>query len=257
MKRRLWGLILFVLGVLVLLQVTGVYNFGLSFWPVVLMLLGVVILWESISHGLISWILLGLGMWVGGIGLFGILSNAGVTALTGSDIARYGWPLLLVAVGLAILIGDRAWFAGWCSPGSWSEDEKWQSCSRMRHIGDLYHGRTPWVLDKNHDFYHGIGDVVIDLTTADIRPGLHRIFLKAGIGEVKIRVPDGVNLEIDTSVGIGELDLFGEKRSGFTGLSLSRRIEVEGAEATVQIEAKIGIGDMTVLYMPAVPGGSQ
>ncbi len=31
MKRRLWGLLLLVLGLLVLLQVTGVYNFGLSF----------------------------------------------------------------------------------------------------------------------------------------------------------------------------------------------------------------------------------
>jgi len=40
MKRKIWGFLLLVLGVLVLLQVTGVYNLGLSFWPVVLLLLG-------------------------------------------------------------------------------------------------------------------------------------------------------------------------------------------------------------------------
>jgi lia operon protein LiaF len=254
MKRRLWGLILLALGILILLQLTGVYNLGLSFWPVILLLIGIAILWESIGHGFNSWFLLGLGLWIGGIGFFGILSGAGVSSLSGSDIARYGWPLLLVAIGLSILIGDRNWFGGWRGCGSWSEGEKRGDCSRMRHIGDLYHGRAPWVLDKNLDFYHGIGDVVIDLTTAEIRPGSHRIFIKAGIGEVTVRVPGGVNLEIDTSVGIGELDLFGEQRSGFTGLSLSRTIEVDDAEASLKIEAKLGIGDMTVLYLPAIPG---
>ncbi len=257
MKRRLWGLLLLVLGLLVLLQVTGVYDFGLSFWPVVLLLLGIAILWESIGFGLISWFTLALGMWVGGIGLFGILSNAGITVLTGSDIARYGWPLLLVAIGLSILFGDRAGFLSWCGMGPGSDDKSRQSCSQMRHIGDLYHGRAPWVLDKNHDFYHGIGDVVIDLTTANIKAGTHKIFVKVGIGEATIRVPDGVNLEIETSVGIGELDLFGETRSGFSGLALNRVVEAEGSEATLHIEARLGIGDLNVQYMPAIPGGSQ
>lgn len=257
MKSRLWGFILLALGILVLLQVTGVYNLGLSFWPVVLVLLAVAVLWESISHGFNSWFLLGLGLWIGGIGLFGILSAAGVSSLTGSDIARYGWPLLLVAIGLSILIGDRGWIGGWHGCGSFADDKNKGTCSRMCHIGDLYHGRAPWVLDKDHDFYHGIGDVVIDLTTAEIMPGSHKIFVKTGAGDVTVRVPGGVNLDVDASVGIGELDLFGETRSGFGGLSLNRVIEVEGAEATLQIEAKLGLGDLTIVYMPAIPGASR
>jgi len=257
MKRRLWGFILLALGILVLLQVTGLYNLGLSFWPVVLVLLAVAILWESISHGFNCWFLLGLGLWIGGIGLFSILSNAGVSSLGGGDIARYGWPLLLVAIGLSILIGDRTWFGSWSGCGSRVDDKKRAGCSRMRHIGDLYHGRSPWVLDKDLEFYHGIGDVVIDLTTAEIMPGSHKIFLKVGAGEVTIRVPGGVNLDVDATVGIGELDLFGETRSGFSGLSLSRVIEVEGSESVVRIEAKLGLGDMTVIYLPAIQGVSK
>lgn len=252
MKQRIWGLILLVLGILVLLQVTGVYNFGLAFWPVVLLLLGITILWESISIGITSWFLLGLGLWVGGIGLFGILSNAGVTELSGSDLARYGWPLVLVAIGLSILIGDRPSVKGHFFCGRDSSERT--SYAKMRHIGDLYHGRAPWVLDQDHDFYHGIGDVVIDFTTAEIKPGIHKIFLKAGIGEVTIRIPEGVNIDAEASVGIGELNLFGETRSGFTGLSLNRKVQVEEAKATLQIEAKLGIGDLTVQYLPAIPG---
>lgn len=252
MKQRIWGFTLLVLGVLVLLQVTEIYNFGLAFWPVILLFLGIAILWESIGFGVTSWFLIGLGLWVGSIGLFGILSNAGVTELTGGDLARYGWPLVLVAIGLSILIGDRPRIKGRFFCGKDEKDRV--SHAKMRHIGDLYHGRVPWVLDHDHDFYHGIGDVVIDFTTAEIKPGIHKIYLKTGIGEVTIRIPDRVNIDVEASVGIGELDLFGETRSGFTGLSLDRKVQVEGAEATLQIEARLGIGDLTVQYLPAIPG---
>ncbi len=254
MKKQLWGLIFLVLGVLVLLQVLGVYEFGLTFWPTALLLLGLVILTESISFGLISWLTLGLGLWVGGIGLFGILSNAGATGISGSDIARFGWPLILVAVGLSILLGDRNLFFRKLFFRHGFDEAERDAYSQVRHLGDLYHGRAPWTLDQDLEFFHGIGDVVIDFTTAEIKPGNHRVYLKAGVGDVTIRVPDGVNVDIDASVGVGELDVFGEQKSGIGGLSLKRALNVEESDATVRIEARMGIGDMKVLYMPAVPG---
>ncbi len=261
MKQKIWGLILLALGILVLLQVTEVLYLGLSFWPVVLLLLGIVILWESISHGFTSWFLMGLGLWVGAIGLFNILSKAELTTLTGSEIVRYGWPLILVAIGLSILFGDRKsfikkkfrkWGEGW---EEGCEFDNWESYSQVRQIGDLYHGRTSWVLDQNHEFYHGIGDVMIDLTTADIRPGTHRIFIKVGIGELNVRIPDGVNIEVEGSVGLGELNIFGDKRSGFGGLNFKKKIEAPESEAVVLIKARMGIGELNVTYNPAVSGG--
>ncbi len=256
MKRQIWGIILLVLGVLILLQVTGVFNFGIAFWPVILLLLGVVIIWESISFGWNSWFLLGLGLWVGGIGLFSMLKNAGLSTIGGGDIARYGWPLILVAIGLSILLGDRVKGGGRFWSENCQEGEGWKRCAKMRHIGDLYHGRAPWVLEEDQEFFHGIGDVVIDLTTAEIKPGTHKIFIKTGIGEVTVRVPGGVNLDIKASVGLGELHLFEEERSGISGLELQRSIAVEGAEASLQIEAKLGLGEMEIIYMPALPGKS-
>ena len=257
MKKQLWGVIFLVLGVLVLLQVLGVYDLGLAFWPTVLLLLGVVILTESISFGLISWITLGLGLWVGGIGLFGILFNAGVTEISGSDIARFGWPLILVAIGLSILFGDRNLFFRKLFLRGDHDEAAGGGYSQVRHIGDLYHGRAPWTLDQDLEFFHGIGDVVLDFTTAEIKPGTHRVYLKAGVGDVTIRIPDRVNVDIDASVGLGELDVFGEQKSGIGGLSLKRNINVSDTDSTIQIEARMGIGDMKVLYMPAVPGVSS
>ncbi len=257
MKKQLWGVIFLALGVLVLLQVLGVYDFGLAFWPTALLLLGLVILTESISFGLVSWITLGLGLWVGAIGLFGILSNAGVTEIGGSDVARFGWPLVLVAIGLSILLGDRNLFFRKLFLRRGQDGSAGGGYVQVRHIGDLYHGRAPWILDQDLEFFHGIGDVVLDFTTAEIKPGTHRVYLKAGVGDVTIRVPDGVNVEIDASVGLGELDVFGEQKSGIGGLSLKRNISVSDSDAIIQIEARMGIGDMKILYLPAVPGGSS
>jgi len=96
MKRQIWGVILLLLGILVLLQVIEIFNFGLAFWPVVLLLLGAVIIWESLSFGWTSWVLLGLGLWVGTIGLFSILKNAEILAIGGGEIARYGWPAIFM-----------------------------------------------------------------------------------------------------------------------------------------------------------------
>ncbi|MDY6826880.1 MAG: hypothetical protein SVV67_06860 [Bacillota bacterium] len=155
MRRQFWGAIFLAFGILILLQVTGVYYLGLSFWPVVLLLAGIVVVWESISFSFKHWVLLGLGLWMGGIGLFNLLSAAGVAVLTGNDIARYGWPVLLVAMGLSILLGDRGRLFS-CSGSDYHEaDGHWWLCSRMHHVGDLYHGRMPWVLDKDLEFYHG------------------------------------------------------------------------------------------------------
>jgi lia operon protein LiaF len=254
MKKRLWGLILIVLGILVFLQALEVYDFGLSFWHTLLLLLGIAILSESISFGLISWVTLGLGLWIGAIGLFGILSNAGVIDISGSDIARFGWPLILVAVGLSIILGDRNVFFRKLFYRHRFDEADWSGHSQMRHIGDLYHGRTHWTMDRDLEFFNGIGDVEIDFTTADIKPGTHHVYLKAGLGDVTIRVPDGVNVEVDASVGLGELEVFGEQKSGIGGLTLKRVITVEGADATIRVEAKMGIGDMKIIYTPAVSG---
>ncbi len=254
MTQKMWGFILLTLGILVLLQVTGVYNLGLAFWPVVLVLLGIAIIWHSFGKGVFSWVGLGLGLWVGGIGLFNILYNAGATALSGSDVARYGWPLILIALGLSIIFGNRFSEKGCCFIGSTSCNHKKGSSSRLHHIGDLYQGQRAWVLDQDMDLYHGIGEVVLDLTTAEIKPGTHKIFIKAGIGEVSIKVPDGVNVELEVSMGIGEINLFGEERSGFGGLSMKKVVEVPGAEATVNIEARLGIGEVNAIYTPDLPG---
>lgn len=250
MERRFWGLVLFLIGVAAMLQGIGIYNFGLAFWPVVLLLLGMVLVRLSYIHWSVSWLLLGTGLWVGGIGLFEILFNAGVTTLRGADVTRNAWPILLIALGASIMFGSRTWFKWRCQISS----ENSHSCTQHLKMGDLYHGRESWILDGDLDLQHGVGDAVLDLTTAEISEGAHNITIRMSIGELLIRLPDHVSAELDTAVSIGTLQLLDEHRSGMGGLSLQRKITVENAAAVLCINARLGIGELTVVRAPTSPG---
>lgn len=245
MKFRIWGLILLLVGVMALLQGLKVYDFGLAFWPVLLVLLGLALVWSSFKHWLLSWFRLGLGLWIGAIGLFEILSNAGVTTIAAAEIMRFGWPLLLIALGLSIMFGNRTSFFRKVGRGS---------RLRRHSYGDLYHGREPWVLDGDLNLEHGIGDVVVDLATADIMEGAHKISVNVSVGELLIRIPDNVSVEIDAAVTVGELDVLGESRSGVGGLKILKRVEAGDAKAHLLIEARLGIGELEVTQVPALSG---
>lgn len=257
MERRLSGLVLLIVGVLALLQVTGIYNFGLSFWPVLLVLAGGIMVWRSLWRG-IAWFMLVLGLWVAGMGLAEILFNATVVRIRAVDVLNCGWPLLLVALGLTVIFGPRRFAAGHCFP---FHVRDWRG--RPTHgegrcrVGDLYHGRMPWVLEGNIDIKHSVGDVVLDLSTAEISPGGHRVSIRVGAGELLVRVPHHVNVKAGGSLGIGELTVLGEKQSGFLGLSLQGESVVEGAVADLEIDAKVGVGELTIETAAAFSAAGQ
>jgi lia operon protein LiaF len=249
LKRQFWGVVITIVGVLALLQVLNLFNFGLSFGPVALTLAGLAILWSSFRK--VSWFGLALGLWVGGIGLFEILNNAGLSPVDGGMIARAGWPILLVAIGVSVLFGKSS--LRWVyRSGDWNRD--WGKGWEKRHshvIGEVHMGQSgTWPLDGDLNLDHGVGDVRLDLTTADISAGTHRIRVHAGIGDAVIRVPDNVNVNVSARVGIGDLTVLGDRRSGM-GCAITRTLVVPESPVTLEIDAHLGLGDLDVALRPA------
>ena len=243
LKRYIFGGVLTAIGVMGFLQASGQYNFGLSVWPVILALAGGLLVSRSLQKGWRpSWIVLGLGLWVGCIGLFTILFDAGVTTVTGATVVKVGWPLLISGIGIAIIAGRCR-----CSISGLRRGVR--GCA----IGDRHHGRDRWVLDGDLDLGHGIGDFVIDLTTAEITKGAHRIKAEGTIGDMVIRVPDGVSVTVDAAVGVGRIEILGEERSGFGGVALRRSVQVPEAEAELAITARLRIGDLSVVRLAGGP----
>lgn len=239
MKRQIWGAIFTALGVMALLQAMKIVAFGLAFWPVVWTLLGGAILVSAFRK--VSWFGMALGIWLFGIGLFDILHNAGVSPeVDGGYIFRSGWPVVLVAIGFSMLFGKR-----WGKMFSFSFDQR-----HSRIIGDVRMGQGTWTLDGDLDLSHGVGDVKVDLTTAVITDGVHRIHLHAGIGDAVIRVPDNVNVTVTGKVGIGDLEVLGDRRSGF-GCKLFKKVVVPESPVELIVEVEMGIGDVDVVQRPA------
>jgi lia operon protein LiaF len=248
MKRTVGGVILIALGVMATLQSMQIYNFGLAFWPAVLVLVGGSMIWSSFRHT--SWFGLALGLYLGGIGLLDILSRAGVTPYTGHDMAAKGWPLILVAVGLSVLFGKKTWWR-------WTDHTggrvRLHAGSHAWGIGDVRYGQERiWQLDRDLDMSRGIGDIKLDLTTAEITDGVHRITVNGGIGDVKIRVPDNVNVSVEVHAGIGDLEVFGDCRSGL-GISMQKRISVPESAVEIQIECRHAIGDVRITHGAPTP----
>ncbi|MFZ5816099.1 MAG: LiaF domain-containing protein [Bacillota bacterium] len=245
MKRIFWGMVFIALGVLALLQGTGAFNFGLSFWPVVLTLIGLGITYDSLTKRRgPSWFGLALGLWLGSMGLFTILHDAGVTPqLSGSDIAQAGWPLLMIALGFALAFGKGVRvLVGSSRHRGWNGD-------RHQVVGDLRYGREHWVLDKDLNLTNSVGDLKVDLTTADITPGIHRITVTQFVGETVVKVPDNVTVRVTAEANVGELDILGDHRSG-AGLFLQKEILVPESDIELIIDAQLRVGSLRVVRLP-------
>lgn len=112
MHKYFSGLSLMVLGTLALMQSLGFFYAGLTFWPALVLWIGLEIVWGSLFDHWHGPSLFGtaLGLVVAGWGLTQILANAGLmAAVTVGELVRIGWPVLLVALGLSLLFGRRRW----------------------------------------------------------------------------------------------------------------------------------------------------
>lgn len=243
MKRSLWGVILIALGVVILLQRFGIFPFGFSFWSLVLLGVGLWLISSGFGRRGPDWFTLALGVWVGAMGLFSILNDAGLVPVDGGMIARNGWPILIIALGVSIVFG-RGPVVVVNSRGRTRE-------SRHQVVGDLNYGSGEhWVLDGDLVLEHSVGDVKVDLTTADITPGSHRIVISQSIGEVVVKVPDNVTVRASGESSIGEIDVLGTVRSGM-GLSAEKTVTVPESPVELVVEVQVRVGSLRISRVPA------
>lgn len=244
MRRSMTGLLLIIIGALFLLQALGLAH-GISFGAAALLLVGLSIAGSGLRRRRINLFNVGLGLWIAAMGLFNILSRAGVTTITGGDAARMGWPILLIALGVSMLLGrgPRIYVI---------RDPRHNPVRSDTHfVSDVKLGNEPWVLDGDLELNTFVGDLRLDLTTATISPGVHRIEVNKYVGDTLIRVPDTVSVRARAEASVtGNLSIFGERRSGVGSVSLEREEIVPGADAELIIDVRVSVGDVTILREP-------
>lgn len=130
-------------------------------------------------------------------------------------------------------------------------DEGWGGGREVLHragfIGDLYLGQDDWEL-KPMNVSHFIGDTVIDLTRAIIPYGETRIDIAAFIGDVKLFIPDDMDVElcVTSSVFLGELNVLDRNENGFCkSMKLESPYYYE-AEKKLRVNVSMFLGDVVV-----------
>ncbi|WDL99046.1 cell wall-active antibiotics response protein LiaF [Alicyclobacillus sp. ALC3] len=279
------GIIIVAVGVLYLLNATGVIHMtpvwwsGAVLWPLLLVLLGGSGLHEFRRGKIPIWslffIVLGLGLSARATGLFPWLTRI-------SD-GNLFWALLIIFFGLNLLMPRR-----WRGPmvpvvvihggkrhkkewdGTAGDKDKWKwdgdvvdgdivvDAPGKRHkdrygdrgtwrlIGDLSVGGHPWVL-KDMEMWNGVGDIRVNLATAHVEDGDYHIEIGGWIGDVRVLVPSNLDVAVDAGVSIGDLVVFDERHSG-TGRHV--HFEEPGfADSTrrVTISVSLKIGDVRIV----------
>ena len=253
MKKTIWGLALITVGVLAFLQVTGIHYFGLSLWPVLLVLAGVAIILGSFSkwvqRGRPSWFGMTAGLWIGAIGLLEILKATGIVVLSSIAAASMGWPLLLIARGLSGIFRRRGIHGQWHVRAGHTGWSRGRFEGGFGAMGDLRYGPGPWKLDGDLQINHGFGDVKLDLSSADITPGTHKISMDLSAGEALIRVPANATVYARAKAGMGEVRIFEEYRGGI-GAQAESQVEIPDATVRLEIEASVGAGSIRIVEGP-------
>lgn len=181
------------------------------------------------------------------------LAIVGAGLLVGS-VAGRGRALIIVGVVLLPLV-----IVGSLLRGLPSMDVLVAGDSRFGQVTER--AEAPDEIDASYRL--GAGEFVVDLGDVSAEPGDElATSIELGAGELRVIVPDDIDLEVEARLGVGELRVLDQRRSGL-GLSLSATDRVSGADDTdasvasedppaegqppvLSIDLNVGVGDVIV-----------
>ncbi|HLO04767.1 MAG TPA: LiaF domain-containing protein [Symbiobacteriaceae bacterium] len=245
MERRIVGFGLIAAGLIFLLDRMSLVMMDFSIWSIAWVLLGGYLVQKAVRWGRVRWIQLGFGGWLMAVGLMDILFGMGLSPIGGALIRGAFWPVILLMLGITILTGGIK--IGFISDGEWSHHTR-----RWGAVGDSRLGGPGYVIQEDMQISHGIGETRVDLSQAEVLPGTWNLQVEQGIGDSTIYLPGNVSVIVEANVGLGDLEVLGERRSGITP-SLKRQLIMPEADATLIVKAQNGLGRLRILQ--AAPFG--
>lgn len=166
----------------------------------------------------------------------------------------------LGAIGLLmVVLGIAGWRAGFVTflavvlaITAWSSTVVPPGLQLGGRVGDATW--KPTSVSSTANYHLGVGDGVLDLGNLPTE-GLSeaRIPAYVGLGELKVIVPQGLNVKVVGHVGLGEILAPGEAQNGAgnggqRGSDVSRTVPVgDGGPTEVVVDAGVGVGQLTVV----------
>lgn len=185
---------------------------------------------------------------VGGMLLAGALGASGIDAVSVLAVA-------LLVTGLGLLVGARWGRArGLIALAVVLALALGATASAENAFGDGAGERT-WVVTGSESHGLGAGNATLDLRqlAGTERRGL-TVEASVGAGELVVLVPEDLRVDLDASVGLGELTTpdedGGVTRQGGAGLDREIELGPDGS-GTVRLGVSVGLGQMEVRSVPA------
>lgn len=134
-----------------------------------------------------------------------------------------------------------------------NQEEPFQSHTNAKNVKKSFIGEVHYTHGRfdleDLTIQQGIGDVKIDLTKAIIRDGETVIIINGWIGDIDIYVPYDLNVSVDASVILGDLEVLGQREGGVNRNISMRSNEYDEATKKVKLILSLFIGDIDVRYL--------
>jgi lia operon protein LiaF len=119
---------------------------------------------------------------------------------------------------------------------------------RSSLIGDFHLTSGRFELSRLY-IWHGVGNVVIDLSRALLAEEEALLAVDGWVGDVTIYVPVDLPVAISAEVTIGDLEVFGHRQGGLNRYVSIRSEDYEQAAQKVKLNISLIVGDIDVKYI--------
>jgi lia operon protein LiaF len=167
---------------------------------------------------------------VGGVAviMIGLLSL--ISALTGFNVWSLICPAALIVIGVALIVRTRR-----VGP---------ETDFSVKAIGGLR--RRDGAMLKNQELWVGIADVDFLPAEADIPTGETRLRLLGFVGDIDLRIPEGIGLSIASLAFVTEARIFGDKTSNIVAPFEYTSPGYAESSRKIRLEATFFVADITV-----------
>ncbi|MDR5000066.1 cell wall-active antibiotics response protein LiaF [Brevibacillus parabrevis] len=120
--------------------------------------------------------------------------------------------------------------------------------SRSSLIGDYHLTSGRFELSTLH-VWHGIGDVVIDLSRAVLMQDEAALIVEGWVGDVTVYVPVDLPVSVNAELSLGDLEVLSYRQGGINRSVMIRSEQYEEAAQKVNLHISLLVGDIKVKYI--------